>query len=443
MLDNRHRFPRYLLFTLVVALASFVGAFFYFNRGGYQPPPQLNINFQELTQTTFAGPPRDFVDTPRGQARTGVMLVDAAHRNAFRKEELVALLARVANRGHEVAYLGTFSSLSESERLGLLETALRSADSLVVILPRDSYTRQEVALIQGFLDQGGRLLLISDPTRDNDINSLAEPFGLEFRADYLSNQVEYDLNFQHIFVRDFQPDPLTRGLNEVVLYTAGSINSNGGWLAATDHNTVSSYALRTEGRFYPMARGTHRNTLAIYDLTFIVPPHNSMQDNDRLLSNIADFLTEGQRRYDLAAFPSFFKGEVDILLGQPSLFQLGTDVKGLLAQAQITSGLGEIENTTRDTVFLGLYDDSHQVSPYLQTSGVQVGSTLNVPSLSNIPLSGTSLILLNRSQDRHVLVVLGDSEAALADAVERLESGGFRAGLMGEFVGVYKTDEVQ
>jgi hypothetical protein len=65
---------------------------------------------------------------------------------------------------------------------------------------------------------------------------------------------------------------------------------------------------------------------------------------------------------------------------------------------------------------------------------------LNVPSLSNIPLSGTSLILLNRSQDRHVLVVLGDSEAALADAVERLESGGFRAGLLGDFVGVYKTE---
>ena len=65
--------------------------------------------------------------------------------------------------------------------------------------------------MERFVDKGGKLLLVSDPTRPNQINVLAKKFGLEFRPDYLYNTVEYDQNFRHIFVRDFQPDALTNG----------------------------------------------------------------------------------------------------------------------------------------------------------------------------------------------------------------------------------------
>jgi hypothetical protein len=441
MSDSRRNLSIYLLFTLLVVLATFVGSFFYFNRGGYQPPVQANIPFEEITRTTSTSPPRTFVDTPLPRVQRGrLMLVDAAHRNAFNQAELVTLMSRVAERGHGVEFLGSYTSIPDSERLSLLEQGLGRADSLVVILPRDPYTRSEVAVIQRFLDKGGRLLLIADPTRINDINSLAQPLGLEFQADYLFNQVEYDLNFQHIFVRDFQPGYLTQGLSEIALYTAGSIKSSGGWLAATDENTQSTFAPRTEEGFHPIARGNHRNVLAIYDLTFLVPPHHSMVDNDRLVANIADFLTDGQRGYELADFPGFFRGEVDILLGQPTQFNVGSEVKALLAQSQINAQIREMEDTTRDTVFLGLYQDSSRAAPYLEGSGVQVSSALNVPSLANIPASGTSIVVLNRSQDRHVLVVLGNTESALADAVRKLETGAFRAGLVDQFVGVYKTE---
>lgn len=440
MSDSRRKFSLYLLFTLLVALATFVGAFFYFNRGGYQPPVQANIPFEEITRTTFTSPSRAFVDAPQTRVQGGLMLVDAAHRNAFNQAELVALQSRVADRGYEVEFLGSFTTIPDGDRLALMEVGLSRADSLLAILPRDPYTQSETALIRRFLDNGGRLLLIADPTRVHDMNSLAQHLGLEFQADYLFNQAEYDLNFQHIFVRDFQPDYFTQGLNQIALYTAGSIKSSGGGLAITDENTQSTFSQRTEEGFHPIARGNHRNVLAIYDLTFLIPPHHSMVDNDRLVSNIADFLTDGQRRRELADFPSFFHREADILLGQPTLFNVGTEVKGLLAQSQINAQIREMEDTTRDTVFLGLYQDSSRVAPYLEASGVQVGSTLTVPSLSEIPAGDTSIIMLNRSQDRYVLVVLGNSEADLSDAVERLETGDFRDGLVEQFVGVYQTE---
>lgn len=439
MPDSLRNFFLFVIFPLLVALAFFVGAFFYFNRGGYNPPPSVNIPFAQLNQTTFVSSPSDFVDTPRMQVERGMVLVDATHRNAFNPAEVVTLLSRISDRGYNVEVVGSFTSTDEEERLPLLESGLSKADSFVVISPREEYTGQEVGLVQRFVDKGGKLLLVADPTRDQEINSLAEPFGLEFQADYLFNQRGYDLNFQHIFVRGFQPDELTRGLNDVIFYTAGSIKTSGTGLAITDKDTQSSLS-GSEGPFYPLARGDARNVLALYDLTFVIPPHDSFEDNGRLISNIADYLTESEKEFVLADFPSFFKGDVDILLGEPSLFNVGAEFKSLLADSQITSQIPNIEDTAQDTVFLGLYDDASQVAPYLDASGVQVGETVSVPSIQDIPSDGTSLILLNQSQDRHVLIVLAKSEEDLSSAMERLTSGDFRSGLVDDFVGVYKTE---
>jgi hypothetical protein len=442
MLANVHKLWL-LLLVPGVALLFFLGAFFFFYRGSYDAPPSVDIPFEQITLTTSISGPSGFADPlgmqlPGMQLQRGTLLIDAAHSNGFDKEEVLTLFSRVANRGYDVEFAGDFSTMSESDRLSLLEEKLRQADSFAVILPGASYTRAEVNLVEQFVEKGGKLLLIADPTRPHDINSLAEQFGLEFQPDYLFNVVEYDLNFQHIFVRNFQPDELTRELDEITLYTAGSIKSSGSGLAFTDQNTVSSFAEPVEP-FYPLARGEQQNVLAVYDLTFMIPPHNSVLDNDQLISNIADYLTTSEREFHLADFPSFFKEEVDILLGQPSLFDVGTDFKSMLSGLQIDSEIRSAEDTTRDTVFLGLYGNSAQVAPYLEASGVQVGNTLRLPSTQEIDPKGTSLILLNRSQDRHVLVVLAHSEDALANAVSQLQSGDFRSGLVDDFVGVYKT----
>lgn len=431
--------PLSIVVPLGAALVVLLGVFFYFYRGGYSPPPAVDIPFDQLTRTTSVTEADDFVDVPGLQIRPGLLLVDSSHRNAFNQDEMVTLLSRVNARGYDVQFTGDFTREEPADRTPLLEERLREADSYLVILPREPFVDAEIDLLRRFIEKGGKLLLIADPTRPHDINSLGGPLGLEFQADYLFNQTEYDLNFQHIFVRDFQPGDLTSGLDEVVFYTAGSIKTSGSGLAHTDANTESSLAGQ-DGPMHPIATGEHRNVLGIFDMTFLIPPQNSVADNNQLVSNVADFLTNGERGFELADFPSFFKDEVDIILGQPDLIDRGTTTRSLLADMQIRSELHELEDLASDTVFLGLFEDSTQVLQHLESNGIQVDDTLSIASASEIPLEGTSIIALTRSQDRHVLVVLADTTETLKDAIDRLGSGDFRSGLVDDFVGVYRTE---
>lgn len=420
--------PKLWLLALVplFAMAFIIWAVLFYYGGSYEPPPPVNLPFDQIVRVEAGR--GDFTSPSGVQLRDGLLLVDEAHSNSFRKGEIVTLLSRVTDLGYEIEFVT--SSLEEK---------LRGADSLAVILPRDSYTPEEAALVQRFVQKGGKLLLIADPTRRHDINSLARRFGLDFQPDYLFNQTENDLNFRDIFVRDFQPDEVTRGLKEIVLYTAGSVRTSGPGLAITDQNTRSSMTDRVEP-FYPIAMGGEGKVLAVFDLTFMIPPQDSILDNGQLVSNLADYLTTGQREFDLADFPRFFKGDVDILLGRSSLLDLGTEFKSNLAGLEVDSRLRGVEDVARDTVFIGLYEDSPRVSRYLSAAGIQIGENIRTPATPELVSDDTSIVLLNRSQDRHVLVVLAPSADSLRHTVGLLFSGDFRTGLVDDFVGVYKTE---
>ena len=291
--------------------------------------------------------------------------------------------------------------------------------------------------------KGGKLLLISDPTRPQRINGLAERFGMEFQPDYLYNVAEYDLNFQHIYVRDFLPDQLTTGLDAVVLYTAGSIRSAGFGVAFTDAATKSS-VVESTGNLNPIVRGNNRNVVGISDLTFLIPPHNAVLDNDRLVSNIADYLTSSEREYDLADFPNFYSrgpnDGVDILVWQPAVLNAGVAIRNGLSEfglsSHLSSQLKDSEDIIRDTVFVGLYEDAPQMGRYLQASGIAVGDTLETPYAPGFALSGTAITALARTQDRYVLVILADAPETLSDAVEQLLTGDFRNSLVSDYAGV-------
>ena len=250
--------------------------------------------------------------------------------------------------------------------------------------------------------------------------------------------MENDLNFQHIFVRNFRPDELTRGLRQVALYTAGSIKSSGTGLAFTDGNTRSSMVERIEP-FYPMVQGDDDRVLALSDVTFMIPPQNGILDNDRLVSNIADYLTESQREFELDDFPHFFKDDVDVLLGRADLFDVGTELKAMLSDLQVDSEIRGVEDLRKDTVFLGLYQDASDVAQYLDIAGIQISDTLRTPFTPDIATSRTAIIMLDTTQERHVLIILGDSQSAVSDMVRRLRTGQFRSGLVGAFLSVFRS----
>lgn len=439
MLDLLSKSWRLLLIP-GVALAFFLGAYFLFYRGSYEPPARVQVPLENIRVPSSAF--EEFTDAPA--KRRGLLLVDRAHGNDFQKEEIGTLVSRVTDRGFAVEFIGgdgrfgRFASVSASARLALLQDKLRRADSLVVILPGDPYTAEEADLVEQFVNKGGKLLLIADPSREHDINSLGKRFGIAFQPDYLYNVVEHDLNFQDIFVRSFVPDEVTRGLGGIALYAAGSIKTSGKILAATDANTRSSIAERDE-TYYPLARASDGHVLALSDLTFMVPPQNSVLDNARLISNIADFLTTSDRRFELADFPFFFGGDVDILLGRPTLFDTATALKSALSSLLVASEIRGVEDLTRDSVHIGLYPDAASVVQYLDVAGIEVSGTLRTPFTPDIPTSGTALILLHRNGPRNVLIVLAHSERALADMVQRLVLGDFRSGLVSDFLGVYTS----
>ena len=431
------------LFLLpLFALAAFLAAFFYFGYpGGYDAPTVAQVPAESITApVSTLGELPLFPPTEKG-----TLLVDGLHGNDFTKQELSVLLARVAQRGYQVevagqaSRFGGFSSQDPGSRLAQLQEKLRRADSLAVLMPDSPFTNEEADLVEDFVTRkGGKLLLIADPTRPSQINSLANRFGIAFQPDYLYNMVEYDLNFQNIYLRQFEPHPITQGLTQIALYTAGSVKAPTPGLALADGNTRSSMTERVEP-FYPLASAADGRVVALADFTFMIPPRNSILDNDRLVSNIAGFLTSSQRSFDLTDFPHFFKDDVDILLGRSPLFDLAAQVKGMLADFQTASNIRGVEDITKDTLFLGLYQDSPQVAQYLEVAGIQLDGVLRTPFTPNIERRDTAIILLHRGQERHVLVILGDSEDALRDAVSLLTSGRFMDCLVGDFVGVYRT----
>ncbi len=419
----------------------FLGALLFFYRGTYAPPPSVDIPVQ-----SYQPPVSMFTTlTETLPIQRGTLLVDAGHDNDFTQAESTAFLSRVSARGYDIELLGRFGSfgnpitLATSDRVEFLRDQLRGADSFLVMQPSNAYNDEEVAEVRRFvLEKGGKLLLVADPTRDYRINTLAAAFGITFRPDYLYNQVEYDLNFQDIFIREFGADELTSGLGTIALYTAGSLETSGPWLAISDANTQSTL-VKNVLPLYPMVKSSDGGVVAIADMTFMVPPQDGIYDNARLISNLANFLTQSQRRFQLADFPHFFRDDLDIILSGSALVDAGAQMKGLLDELQVSSQIKDVESLNQDSVYLGLYADAVNVTQYLQLAGVQIEDTIRTPFAPDIAHEDTAVVILHQSSGRQVLVILADTPESLAGVLDQLSSGDFRDGLLEDFVGMYKT----
>ena len=117
----------------------------------------------------------------------------------------------------------------------------------------------------------------------------------------------------------------------------------------------------------------------------------------------------------------------------------GAQMKGLLDELQVSSQIKDVESLNQDSVYLGLYADAVNVTQYLQLAGVQIEDTIRTPFAPDIAHEDTAVVILHQSSGRQVLVILADTPESLASVLDQLSSGDFRDGLLGDFVGVYKT----
>jgi hypothetical protein len=489
-----------LVILAVILLALPLAArWLYYYEGRYEPGKVPRPDLAQIELPPSGVEP--FTDRSTALA-PGAILVDVAHDNQFQMAELAVLRARLSSRGQRIEPLVAAEDLSDQ---------LRYARALVIIAPASDWTPDEIDLVERFVKKGGRLLLVTDPTRysitydengmpvvDDDvphINDLAARFGLLFQADYLYNTADNSGNFRNIKLSSFAQNQLTQGLTQIVFFAAHSIVSEEPALIAADGETRSSSSDRAETLAVAVLAGGG-SVLALGDMTFMTEPYDVVDDNDQLIAHIADYLAGAQREYDLADFPFFFGDQVDLVYaGDPildsDLLQEGSVLQSLFADVGKELTVRAQEDKASDTLFFGLYQEAGEAEPYLAAAQVTLAITptaeyegksesgpkptpsteatpvpspvqsitstrvitpstegatapgpgvtqplsitaqitpslenrIEIGSLGDMVPTGTLLLLLQRDGARQVLVVLADTQAGLANAIDRLTAG--------------------
>lgn len=427
----------FALSAVIVTVASWAMS----GTGGYEPPTSAAVTSATLDELTVPTYPLNVMPERKGD-REGVLLVDTIHFNSWFTGELNPLLSKVTDLGYEIDFFGLTTPDvpgSASTVLAMLEQGLSRADSFLVVAPFFEYPVAEIAAIQRFVDNGGRLVIAADPTRVQRTNELANAFGLNFENDFLFNQIEHDANYRNVIFRNFATHPITSGLSSVVFYTASSITGSALPLAIGDRDTESSQR-QTESGFAPMAVATNGDVVAIADATFITPPYHQVLDNDRLLANIADFLTTGDRRFDLGDFPGLLASEVDINVISPDALTAGSVLATALSSGDNDVQLQPFERQSADTVFVGLYADADIVAHHLAAAGVTIaGGEIRTSIGTPARQVTTALVSLDRRGGRNVIVIMADSPPQLRLAIDMLRSGFLPRALVSPNLGLFNV----
>jgi hypothetical protein len=463
----------------LLLILPIVGQWVWFHRGWYTPPliPQIDESQLEVP------PPEYQPVSEEVEERVGQVVIDLAHDNNLEVDDLTPLRDRLAARG---AAAETYDGLTAS-----LESQLRGAIALVVVAPTFSYAGYEIEAILDFVEDGGRVLLVADPTRpvpleeEEDIldlgdvlfpesaipaiNSLANPLGVVYFNDYLYNLVDNQGNYRNVKLTTFSDDhPLTDGLDTVVFFAAHSLRTDGLSLISGDENTLSP--LRTgETGLTAAALAADEKVLALGDLTALTAPSHAVEDNDQFLSNIADWLVTAERMWDLRDFPYLFQRPVDLVqvsgeYVDPRLISGVGVLKEVLAQANLTLNLRDTADPDNDGLLVGTFDNLELVEDYLDDAGVtitvvteeeeeaaatteggeeELKEKIEVEGLGTVPLVGSTLFVVDRSVDRVVVIALGEDGDAAVAALERLSYGDFLGCVDRDDVTVCSTGEVE
>jgi len=432
-----------ILFVGLIAICV-IAPWFYFYEGKYVPSAIRKPSYEDITAVSTPHTSK-FTDVYR--EGEGMVVIDLAHDNNFTLTELNPLRLRIVSRGYTIEYL---KKDVEEEAKGSvskkLEEKLRLADALVVLLPVASYSEKGVQLVREFVDKGGKLLLIADPTRPSNVNSLSSEFGLVFESGYLYNLTENEGNFRNIFIYQFGTDDLTKNLAKIVFYTAGYISPATNGIAFTDDNTFASVT-ETKGSLSPIALSSKSRVLAISDLTFMTEPYNTVYDNNQFVSNIADWLAESERIFLLSDFPHCISDDVGIAYTDPSVLDMATRLKVLLTdmgkEAEISRREAPI-TLSRDTIFLGLFKETEAVKGYLDEADISITTekeliNIEIGGMGKVYKEGTSLIYLSGQDNKRLLLILADTDDMLKETVDLLEAGKFRQWLVTDRLAICRT----
>jgi len=293
-----------------------------------------------VTAAALAAQP---VELAGATTRPGPVVVDLAHYSNLERDRFHALASSLAVRGMDLRFwlptvpLDSVPSFAAfPDQSADLHKVLADASALVVVSPFFLYNRQEIQVVERFLTDGGRLLLISDPDVESDAardtNSLALPFDIVFQEDYLYDVTDNDANYTHFFQGSYLDQAAELAGSRIGFYGGRSIEGAVIPQMRSAPSTLSS--LRTgQNAFTTVALGgrpgsrTAGRVLALSDFDVLTDPYVARHDNRRMLDFVVAFLADGRRSQTVVDFPEFLGPQVALVVvsdeaaGAPSIRQ--------------------------------------------------------------------------------------------------------------------------
>ncbi|HUV15692.1 MAG TPA: DUF4350 domain-containing protein [Pelolinea sp.] len=468
---------------LFLALVFFLLPFFFrglwFYRGFYFPGNKINSpDFKEIT--VIQPPLSTLPAVPVQASYSGIkVLFDLAHTNKFTFTEIEALRNLLLQQGAEILELEIKNDLTD---------LLNKADAFVVITPVDSYSIKDLEAVENFVQRGGRLLVIADPTRSYSeydtereksvilANEILEPFKISFRNDYVYNLVENEGNYRNIFIFPDSRNSVTRNISQLVFYASHSLETQSEVLFTGNENTLSS--LDDKGNALPVAAMDESgNVLVIGDMTFLTTPYNQVADNYQLVLNISDFLLKKSRTRTLADFPNLFTRPISIRLTEginldKELLAVISDMKEKFNSDDLPVVILEKEEEGFDQIILGTFPPNDQLRIYTDFFGINFNdgkfnptpsptaedeieleeplpdatklddSFFLFPEFGKIPSEGFGFLLLYQEENRTNLVILSDSLENVVQLLNLLIKGSLEICLATDSIAICQQDAV-
>jgi len=162
------------------------------------------------------------------------------------------------------------------------------------------YTDADVEAIEEFVEDDGRVMMAVDPAQEFDFgggnSEVYNALGVYTESGYVYNLEENDLNYQRIFTEAAGGSELTEGVDRAVFDTATPVQAvteeeamvpiEGSELSTTREETDDPVLVR-DG-----------NVAFVGDTGFMNPENVQRADNDVLVGNIGEWLTEADRAVD-------------------------------------------------------------------------------------------------------------------------------------------------
>lgn len=229
----------------------------------------------------------------------GTVVFDTSHSNRFNQEDVSSLTTAITQSGGEVKFTGFSSNLNSS---------LEDADVFVVIDPASRYGDDDLEVIREFVDNGGRLVLVSEPnrkalqaqgfgvalvTRRSRITELASEFGFSFGTEYIYDMENNDGNFKNPVASATEKhadSPLLEDVEQTTMYTATSVRVDRGKVLLRTADTAQRGEGGTERGFPVAAVNRQGNVLAVGDKTFLSDRYDSVADNDVFIARMVEFM---------------------------------------------------------------------------------------------------------------------------------------------------------